>query len=436
MRCGLSGRDAPFTAAYAAGLNTGHYGAMPMPWKDEPMPSPATDLAHPAALPPARSGRALSLPVVLVLQGGGALGAYQGGVYEALHEAGIEPDWVIGTSIGAINAALIAGNRPAQRLDRLREFWQQVAFHGPRLPWLAAAGQHQAWNRAAAIVQGVPGFFSPNPPAWLGPLWPLDEQAAGYYLNDELQRTLSKLTDARLLAARSPRLTVGAVRVDSGQMHYFDSRDAPVDLAQVMASGALPPAFAPVRVGDALYWDGGIYSNTPVEVVFDDQPRRSALVFSVQLWRPAGAPPRNMAEVATRQQDIQFASRADSHLRRQAQLHHLRHIVRELARALPAAKRALPQMQDLAAHGCGTVMHLMNLVAPRLPDEDASKDLDFNADRIQARWQAGLEDMRRTLRRRAWDDPFDAMLGLVVHDGPGQTCSTLTPNRLHTGDSD
>ena len=403
------------------------------------MPSPAPDLAQHAALPTAKPGRAMGQPVVLVLQDGGALGAYQGGVYEAPHEAGIEPDWVIGTSLGALNAALIVGNRPAQRLDRLREFWQRVAFEGPKLPWLANTGQGQAWNRAAAVVKGVPGFFSPNPPAWLGPLWPLDEQAAGYYLNDELQRTLSKLTNMRPLAVGSPRLTVGAVRVDSGQMHYFDSRDAPVDLAQVMASGALPPAFAPVRVGDALFWDGGIHSNTPVAVVFDDQPSAQRTGVLGPALAPGGFAAAHMAEVATRRQDIRFASRADSHLRRQAQLHHLRHIVRELARALPAAKRALPQMQDLAAHGCGTVMHLMNLVAPRLPAEDASMALDFNADRIQARWQArwqaGLEDRRRTLRRRAWDDPFDAMLGLVVHDGPGQTCSSATAT-LNTGEAD
>ena len=387
----------------------------------------ATDAPSPRRrpLPAASPDPSAPQQVVLVLQGGGALGAYQAGVFEALHEAGIEPDWVIGTSIGAINAALIAGNAPAQRLDRLREFWRSVAFQDALPPWLDGLAPVQAWNRAAAVAQGVPGFFRPNPPAWLGPQWPLDEQAAGYYLTTPLHHTLAALTDARRLAASTTRLTVGAVQVQTGQMHYFDSRHAPVGLAQVMASGALPPAFAPVRVGDALYWDGGIYSNTPVEVVFDDQPRRSALVFSVQLWRPAGPAPHSMAEVATRQKDIQYASRAHSHLCRQAQLHHLRHVVRELARALPPAERQKPQMQALAAFGCGTVMHLMNLVAPRLPDEGADKDLDFNTARIQARWQAGLADGRRTLQRRPWLDPFDPMLGLVVHDGPGQTAGNI-----------
>ncbi len=354
--------------------------------------------------------------VVLVLQGGGALGAYQAGVYEALHEAGMEPDWVIGTSIGAINGALIAGNLPALRLQRLRDFWHTVAFKGLIAHWPEPPGQPTAWTSLSAMAQGIPGFFRPNPPAWLSPRLPLDESAAGYYLTDELRQTLTELTDAAVLDSGAPRLTVGAVRVVTGQMHYFDSRDAPLGLQQVLASGALPPAFPPVRVGEHLYWDGGIYSNTPIEAVFDDRPRCSALLFSVHLWRPEGELPQTMAEVNTRYKDIQYASRAESHVRRQAQIHHLRHIVRELADALPADARARPEMQRLAGWGCRTVMHLMNLVAPRLPDEDGSKDLDFNARRIAARWQAGLDDTRQTLARRPWLDPFDPELGLVVHE--------------------
>ncbi len=374
-------------------------------------PAALTDAVQPSASPAAQ-------PVVLVLQGGGALGAYQAGVYQALHESGFEPDWVIGTSIGAINGALIAGNAPGRRVERLRAFWREMAFKGPVAHWPAPPGQPTAWTSLSAVVQGIPGFFRPNPLAWLNPRLPLDETAAGYYLTAELRQTLTRLTDPVLLAGASPRLTVGAVRVDTGQMRYFDSRDAPLGLDEVMASGALPPAFPPVRVGDALYWDGGIYSNTPVEAVFDDHPRRSALVFAVQLWRPDGDAPRTMAEVGTRQKDIQYASRADSHLRRQAQIHHLRHIVRELAGALPAAVRARPEVQQMADYGCGTVMHLMNLVAPRLADEDGNKDLDFNADRIEARWQAGLDHTRRTLARRPWLESFDPMRGLVVHDDP------------------
>ncbi len=358
--------------------------------------------------------------VVLVLQGGGALGAYQAGVYEALHEAGIEPDWVIGTSIGAINAALIVGNAREQRVERLHEFWHTVAHKGLPALWPGLPGLPTAWTTLSAVSQGLPGFFAPNGRAWLSPHLPLDEDSTGYYTTTALRDTLGRLVDAQRLGTAgqggTPRLTVGAVNVRSGEMHYFDSREEAVDLRHVMASGAIPPAFPPVRIGAELYWDGGIYSNTPVEAVFDDNPRRSSLVFAVQLWQPEGEAPRNMWQVSGRQKDIQFASRVNSHVQRQAQIHQLRHIVRELTRALPAAALASPELREMSGYGCGTVMHLVRLMAPRLPDEDHTKDMDFNAARIQLRWQAGLADTRRSLEQQAWLAPVGPMDGLVVHD--------------------
>jgi NTE family protein len=209
---------------------------------------------------------------------------------------------------------------------------------------------------------------------------------------------------------------VGAVNVKTGRMRYFDSRDERLDLRHVLASGALPPAFPAVRIGDELFWDGGIYSNTPAEAVFDDNPRRNSLVFAVQLWQGAGDAPQTMWQVSGRQKDIQFSSRVDSHVQRQAQIHQLRHIVRELTRQLPASALSTPEVREMTGYGCGTVMHLMRLVAPRLPDEDHTKDLDFNASRIRQRWQAGLDDARQTLARQAWLEPVRPMDGLVVHD--------------------
>ncbi|MDP1691347.1 MAG: patatin-like phospholipase family protein [Burkholderiaceae bacterium] len=354
--------------------------------------------------------------VVLVLQGGGALGAYQAGVYEALHEAGVEPDWVIGTSIGAITAALIVGNSPERRVERLHEFWDTVAHKGlpalrPGLPGLPTL-----WTTLSAVGQGLPGFFAPNPLAWLSQHLPLEEDATGYYHTAALRDTLSALVDAERLNSNAPRLTVGAVNVRSGEMRYFDSCNEALDLRHVLASGALPPAFPPVRIGNDLYWDGGIYSNTPVEAVFDDHPRRSSLVFAVQLWRAAGEAPRSMWQVSGRQKEVQFSSRVNSHVQRQAQIHQLRHIVRELTKELPAAALARPELREMTGFGCGTVMHLMRLVAPRLPDEDHTKDMDFNTPRIHARWQAGLNDGRRTLAQQAWRAPVGPMDGLVVHD--------------------
>jgi len=354
--------------------------------------------------------------VVLVLQGGGALGAYQAGVYEALHEAGIEPNWVIGTSIGAINAALIVGNRPEQRVERLRAFWQTVAHKGLPALWPGLPGQPTAWTNFQAMSQGLPGFFTPNQQAWMHPRLPLEEDATGYYHTTALRDTLASLVATERLNAGAPRMTLGAVNVRTGAMRYFDSREEPLELAHVLASGALPPAFPPVRVGDDLYWDGGIYSNTPVEAVFDDNPRRNSLVFAVQLWHPAGDAPRTMWQVSNRQKDIQYASRVDSHVQRQEQIHRLRHIVRELGQALPPAARSRPQLQQMVSYGCGTVMHLMNLVVPRLPEEDHTKDMDFNSASIRSRWSAGVSDVRRAIAQRAWLKPVDVMQGLVVHN--------------------
>ncbi|TMH61005.1 MAG: patatin-like phospholipase family protein, partial [Betaproteobacteria bacterium] len=203
--------------------------------------------------------------VVLVLQGGGALGAYQVGVYEALHNAGIEPDWVIGTSIGAINAALIAGNAPENRLDRLRQFWARVEQKPGFDLMRFFTGLTNAGANFDTVIKGIPCFFTPNPPAWLSSHLQLGVEAAAYYTTAPLRATLSDLIDLEHINARHTRLTVGAVNVRNGEMRYFDSRDEDVHLDHVLASGALPPAFPAVRIEGEPYWDGGIYSNTPIE---------------------------------------------------------------------------------------------------------------------------------------------------------------------------
>lgn len=377
-------------------------------------PGLAVCVDAPARHPPQIGNR----QVVLVLQGGGALGAYQAGVFEALQEAGIEPDWVIGTSIGAINGALIAGNRQPHRVERLRAFWQTVAHRGLAALWPGLPGQPNFWTNWQAVTQGLPGFFAPHHAAWLGPHVPLEPTQAGYYQTAALHDSLTSLTDSDCLRAGSPRLTVGAVNVLTGEMRYFDSRDQALKVHHVLASAALPPAFPPVRVGDELYWDGGIYSNTPIEAVLDDNPRRDSLVFAVQLWRPHGEAPTSMWQVSGRQKDITFASRVDSHVRRQAQIHRLRHIVRELAKELPPGVARRADIAQMLGHGCGTVMHVVRLLAPRLADEDHTKDLDFNPSRISQRWRTGVQDAREALARQAWLDPLDPMDGLVIHD-PG-----------------
>lgn len=363
----------------------------------------------------------LQLPgqVVLVLQGGGALGAYQIGVYQAMHEAGIEPDWVIGTSIGAINAALICGNRPGDRLDRLHAFWNTVEVGGQ--------GAFPLWPKMdsgtvnlTTMLQGVPGFFKPNPASFGNARQAVGVDAAGYYTTAPLRETLSRLVDFEYLATLPTRLTVGAVNVRTGKMRYFDSKKDKVGLDEIMASGAIPPAFPAVRIDGEAYWDGGIYSNTPIEAVLDDNPRRDSVIFAVNVWQQQGGEPASIWEVMGRQKDIQFGSRDESHIERQRQTHRLRHIIRELAKHLPVDKCAEQAVKELTAWGCGTTMHIAMLDAPQIPGEDHMKDIDFTAAGVLARRNAGYEDALQMLKRAPWQEPVDPIEGMIVHHLPSR----------------
>lgn len=359
----------------------------------------------------------LKLPgqVVLVLQGGGALGAYQLGVYEAMHESGIEPDWVIGTSIGAINAALIAGNPPECRFQQLSEFWNRVTN---QTRGYAAAAIWPDLGKTLAnlttICHGIAGFFQPNPASWLGMMAPIGLDHASYYLAAPLRETLNSLIDFDLLNAGHPRITVGAVSACTGTMRYFDSRDQRLTVEHILSSGALPPAFPAVRIDGEPYWDGGIYSNTPVEAVLDDNPRRSSVIFSVQMWTPIGPEPDNIWRVSERQKDIQYASRTDSHIERQEQIHRLRHVIRELVKHLPESERAKPEVQQLAAWGCHTTMRLIKLAAPRLEGDDHLKDIDFTPGGIAARRRSGYEDAIYAIAARPWEAEMEPLEGMTV----------------------
>ena len=354
--------------------------------------------------------------VVLVLQGGGALGAYQVGVYEAMHEAGIEPDWVIGTSIGAINAALIAGNGPEHRMAKLREFWQRVEQGSGHDLTRFFTGLSNAPTNLSTVLNGIPAFFTPNPIAWLGTHTPLGIEGAAYYTTAPLRETLSALVDLDHCKEHRIRLTVGAVNARNGEMRYFDSRDEHIRIDHILASGALPPAFPAVRIDGDPYWDGGIYSNTPIEAVLDDKPRRDSVIFTVHMWNPDGPEPESLWQVMGRQKDIQYASRSKSHIARQQQIHHLRHIIRELAKELPEKLRSSPKAKELASWGCGTTMHVARLVAPKLDGEDHTKDIDFTPAGIRERWREGYADTKRMIARSPWHAPVDPMDGVVIHD--------------------
>ena len=352
--------------------------------------------------------------VVLVFQGGGALGAYQAGVYQALHESGIEPDWIIGTSIGAINASLIAGNEPDNRVERLEEFWRRMRrkeFWGLS-NWPGLVDTTSYWS---TVLGGIPGFFEPNPLAFLGAHYPLGRDNAGFYSTAPLEKTLTDLVDFALVKRCMPRLTVGAAHVRSSQIRYFDSRETAISVRHVMASGALPPAFPAVRIDGELYWDGGILSNTPTEAIFEDFPRRNSLIFAVHMWNPMGPEPETIWEVLHRHKDIQYSSRVASHIRRQRQVHKLRHVVSELVKFVPEADRDHPVVKDLAEYGCLTRMHVVQLLAPRLDNENHTKDIDFSSTGIRLRWEAGYADTTRALQRAPWNDARDPLEGVILH---------------------
>jgi NTE family protein len=354
--------------------------------------------------------------VVLVLQGGGALGAYQVGVYEALHDAGIEPEWVIGTSIGAINGALIAGNKPEHRMERLLSFWEQIEQKPLAGGVFDAFGMGNMLANMTTVMQGVPSFFTPNPKALRGNSAALGVENAAHYSTEPLRQTLAELVDfTQVNDARTTRLTVGAVNVTSGVMKYFDSTQTHIESNHVMASGALPPAFGAIRIDGEPYWDGGIYSNTPIEAVLDDNPRRDSLIFAVNVWHQTGDEPQTIQQVMARQKDIQFGSRADSHIEKQKQIHRLRHVIRELRNELPAAKMANARIKELASWGCGTTMHVAHLVAPRLEREDQFKDIDFTPAGVSARRKAGYADTLRMIEAAPWAAPADPIEGVIEY---------------------
>jgi NTE family protein len=354
--------------------------------------------------------------IVLVFQGGGALGAYQAGVYQALHETGIEPDWIIGTSIGAINASLIAGNEPDTRLARLEEFWDRMSdksIWNTNPLWAHASKSLSYWK---TVTAGIPGFFEPNPIAFLGANIPLGVDRAGYYSTAPLEQTLLELVDFSLINRSKPRLAIGAAHLRTSKMRYFDSSDTAIDVKHILASGALPPAFPAVRIEGELYWDGGVLSNTPTELVFQQTPRRDSLIFAVHMWDPDGAEPWNINDVLHRHKEMQYASRLGTYVAREQETHRLRHVITQLAEYIPEKSRLSSDVEALVGHGCLTHMHIVRLLAPRLDNDDQTKDVDFSPSGIKARWEAGYEKTLRAIEQAPWRRAYDHLEGVILHE--------------------
>lgn len=353
---------------------------------------------------------------VLILQGGGALGAYQAGSYQAMEEAGMPPDWIVGTSIGAINGALIAGNPPERRLAQLRDFWRGVTHFAPPLP-PSLQTLASVWSITRSLMAGVPGFFTRLDP-WNIPLTlNCGQKSVSFYSVEPLRDTLKRLVDFELLGhSGSARLSIGAVDVASGELRYFDSATQVLTAEHIMASGALPPGFPPVPIESAEFWDGGVYSNTPLEYVVDDTTHPTKVCFAVDLWNTAGALPRTIFEVTARIKDIQYASRSKHLIETHKAIHDLRHAVRALAERLPPAVKADAEIQRLIAQGTGITINIIHLVAPADEQPVPTSDIDFSAQTIERRWRNGYEDMRAALRHKVWLKPLPPNTGIVVHE--------------------
>ena len=354
---------------------------------------------------------------VLVLQGGGALGSYQAGVYEGLAEQGLRPHWLAGISIGAINAALIAGNPPDRQVERLREFWRQVS-DGPQAPTWGIGGTTRGLvsqlNAAGAMMFGVSGFFAPRfPPPQLQP--PGTLAALSFYETSPLKATLERLVDFDRLNSGETRFSVGAVNVRTGNFAYFDNRQMKIGPEHIMASGALPPGLPPVEIDGEFYWDGGLVSNTPLEYVLDEPNDRDLLVFQVDLFPARGPMPQTLTEAAEREMDIRYSSRTRLNTDTAMRIHRAKCLVRRLIDSLPpelAASRTAHALAEMSAEHAVTIVQL---IYRRKAYESHSKDYEFSRATMLEHWSSGLAAVNRSLARRE----------TIMTPGPGGSFQTF-----------
>ena len=355
----------------------------------------------PPATTPAKAQR------VLVLQGGGALGSYQAGAFQALCRAGFEPEWVAGISIGAINAAIIAGNGPETRVGRLKEFWEMVSSPVSWSPVTSGDRARSLFNEtSAALIAtfGVPGFFAPRiPPA---PLWPPGSpQSQSYYDTAPLKKTLERLVDFDRINDLKTRLSVGAVGVASGNLKYFDNFEfrnlgKKIGPEHIMASGALPPGFPSVEIEGEHYWDGGIASNTPLDHVLGEETQRDLLIFQVDLFSARGELPTSLLEAAEREKDIRYSSRTRTTTDKNKQVHNARKALRELIGKLPDDLKSDPSLEVLCNAAKENTVTVVHLIYKSKNYESSSKDYDFSHVAMVEHWNAGVRDVHLSMRHR------------------------------------
>jgi NTE family protein len=365
---------------------------------------------------------------VLVLQGGGALGSYQAGAFQALCRAGFEPEWVAGISIGAVNAAIIAGNPSEKRVDRLKEFWEMVSAPVPWKPLLNGDHGRSVFNEtSAALIAtfGVPGFFTPRiPPA---PLWPPgSSEAQSYYDTAPLKKTLERLVDFDRINDLTCRLSVGAVSVTTGNFRYFDNVEfnklgKRIGPEHIMASGALPPGFPSVVIDGEHYWDGGIASNTPLDYVLDEEVRRDLLIFQVDLFSARGPLPISLLEAAEREKDIRFSSRTRMNTDKNRQIHNARKAVRDLIGKLPDHLKDDPSVKFLSEAAKENTVTVVHLIYKSKNYETSSKDYDFSHVAMVEHWNAGVRDVHLSMRHKEWLERPQSGETMVTYDLMGDS---------------
>jgi NTE family protein len=389
------------------------------------MDTPDTSSSAPATTP------AKAQPV-LVLQGGGALGSYQAGAYQALCRHDFEPEWVAGISIGAVNAALIAGNPPEQRVERLKEFWQLVSSPVPWSPVTPGDRARSLFNEtSAALIAtfGVPGFFTPRlPPA---PLWPQGSpQSQSYYDTAPLKKTLERLVDFDRINDLKTRLSVGAVSVTTGNFKYFDNFEfkklgKKIGPEHIMASGALPPGFPSIVIEGEHFWDGGIASNTPLDYVLDAEVSRDLLIFQVDLFSARGLLPATLLDAAEREKDIRFSSRTRMNTDKIKQLHNARKALRELIGKLPDYLKNDPSVELLREAAKESTVTVVHLIYRSKNYESSSKDYDFSRVGMVEHWSAGVRDVHLSMRHEDWLERPQSDETMVTYDLTGDGTETL-----------
>lgn len=358
--------------------------------------------------------------IALVLQGGGAMGAYQAGVYQALDENGLCPDWVVGTSIGAINGALIAGNVPSRRLERLTQFWRHLSqAEGADMERMSDAVRqlHARMSTVSVVTRGVRGFFSPRLFSPFSAGMPVPPEQASLYDTSALAGTLQRFVDFNYLnQIGAMRLTVNALKVTNGELASFDNKTHTVTADHILASGALPPAFPPIRIDGQLYWDGGLYSNTPLESILHDQPPVDTLCFMVDLWRAHGPEPSTFDEVNTRQKDIMFSSRSTRHIDAYRRAHDLQCMLQRVYQMLPASSQHDLSAAVLPLLVPETTMHIVRLIYPGKDWQMAAKDINFSSGSIDWRWGKGYSDATQAIQQAKWMAEVTDHQSIIVHE--------------------